>query len=126
MEKFLAFLILALSLNTNLAHANKLAAMAATKLTERIVDELNDLPEGKCMNADAFTPDRSDISNAIIQSIANDRITGLFTIDTSVCKKIGGASSSDIEKFAISISNEFSLSTIDVKACCVTPVFIKQ
>ena len=107
MNKTLAFSILALSLYANLAHANKLAAMAAAELAETIFDKLSDLPEGKCLSVAAVTLDRSDISHAVIQNIGNNSVVGFYAIDQSICKKNGAASSSDIKNFAISIGNAF-------------------
>ncbi|GAA6173784.1 hypothetical protein NBRC116592_34540 [Colwellia sp. KU-HH00111] len=107
MNKTLAISILALSLNANLAHANKLAAMAAAELAETIFDKLSDLSEGKCLSVHAIALDRSDISHAVIQNVGNDSVLGLYAIDQSICKKNGAASSSDIKNFAIAIGNEF-------------------
>jgi len=106
MNKLLAFSILALSLNANLAHANKLAAMAAAELAETIFDKLSDLPEGKCLSVHAIALERSDISHAVIQNVGNDSVLGLYAIDQSICKKNGGTSS-DIKNFSIAIGNEF-------------------
>jgi len=107
MKRTVAISILALSLNANLVHANNLAAITAAELAETIFDKLNNLPEGKCLSADTIVLERVDISHAIFQSIANNNVAGLFTINTSVCKKIDGASSLDIKSFSITIGNEF-------------------